>query len=148
LTLATKVGPFGEDSGPDLEAAVRISIARSRERLRRRSLDLVQIHNATPRSLAPGGVLDVLCALRREGEVGALGASVYGEEAALAAITSGDIDVLQVAVNVLDQRVLARVVPLARERGVGLIARSVFLKGVLTPKAEHLPARLAPPRSR
>ena len=34
------------------------------------------------------------------------------------------------------------VLPLAQANGVGIIVRSVYLKGALSPRAEYLPARL------
>jgi len=71
---------------------------------------------------------------------------VYGEDAALAAIESDAIDVLQIAYSLLDQRPLAQVLPAAQRAGVGIMARSILLKGVLTPKARYLPSRLSPLR--
>ena len=38
--------------------------------------------------------------------------------------------------------------PAAAARGVGVVARSVLLQGVLTSRADHLPARLDPLRAR
>jgi hypothetical protein len=87
-------------------------------------------------------ILNVLERARDMGKLKFIGASVYGEAAALAAIRSGRVDVLQIALNLLDQRMLARVLPEARKKNVGIIARSVFLKGALTERAKLLPEGL------
>jgi len=47
--------------------------------------------------------------------------------------------VLQIALNLLDQRMLKTVLPEARKNNVGIVARSVFLKGALTDRARLLP---------
>src|SRR5262249_52411243 len=48
----------------------------------------------------------------------------------------------QIAFNLLDQRMVERVLPAADKAGVGIIVRSALLKGALTPKAEWLPPPL------
>lgn len=84
----------------------------------------------------------MLLKARDEGKVRFLGASVYGEESALAAVNSGHFDCLQVAYNVLDQRMSGRVFPAAAQAGVGILVRSALLKGALTEKSRFLPPEL------
>ncbi|MCU1279436.1 MAG: oxidoreductase, aldo/keto reductase family [bacterium] len=150
LVVATKLTvPKGADGtllrDAELERAVNESLARSQAALRRSTLDVVQIHNATVALLqdGDGGVLAFLEAARARGIVRLVGASVYSEEEALAAIHSRRIQVLQVAYNLLDQRMARRVFPEAQAAGVGVVVRSAFLKGALTDKAVYLPAALA-----
>jgi 1-deoxyxylulose-5-phosphate synthase len=50
--------------------------------------------------------------------------------------------VVQIAFNVLDQRMAANVLPAADKAGVGVLVRSALLKGVLSPKAQWLPRPL------
>ncbi len=134
VIIATKVSPHDLDT----------SLDRSRRALERDVLDIVQVHNATADMIDAGRVSDRLLEARGRGVVRVLGASVYGVEAALAVVRSGAYDVLQVAFNVLDQRMAREVLPAADAAGVGVIARSAVLKGVLTPKAQWLPLALAP----
>jgi len=47
---------------------------------------------------------------------------------------------------VLDQRMMREVVPAAGAAGIGVVVRSAFLKGALTPKAPWLPDALVPLR--
>jgi aryl-alcohol dehydrogenase-like predicted oxidoreductase len=114
--------------------------------LRRDTLDIVQIHNATVAMAAGGEILDALLAARCRGKIRLLGASVYTEEEALAVIRSGQFDVLQVAYNLLDQRMAERVFAVAAASGVAVILRSSLLKGALTEKAQWLPPELLPLR--
>jgi 1-deoxyxylulose-5-phosphate synthase len=138
--IATKVGiPADTKGSTALRRAVMDSVETSLKALRRDVLEVAQIHNATQEMLERGEILDLLERAREAGKLKFIGASVYGEPAALAAIRSGRIDVLQIALNLLDQRMLATVVPEARKSNVGVVVRSVFLKGALTNRAKLLP---------
>lgn len=140
IHIATKIGPFGDNL---ISAdAVRESLERSLRNLKRERLDLVQIHNATADQLFDSPLMEILVQARDRGKIGAIGASVYGEEAALASLTHPDIATLQIAYNLLDQRMADKVLPAAKEQGIAVLGRSVFLKGVLTDRRRHLPARL------
>jgi aryl-alcohol dehydrogenase-like predicted oxidoreductase len=139
-SIATKVGISAATKGPAaLKQTVMDSIETSLKALRRDVLDIVQVHNATQDILERGEILDILERAREVGKLKFVGASVYGEPAALAAIRSGRVDVLQIALNLLDQRMLATVLPEARKSNVGVVARSAFLKGALTDRAKLLP---------
>jgi len=137
-----RVGPGGH-MGPPLHASITASLEKSLRALNRDVLDIVQIHNATRETIDDGAMTDALVDAKRRGLVRWLGASVYGEEAALAVIRDGRYDVLQVALNALDQRMAREVLPAAAAAGVGVIVRSAFLKGALTPKAQWLPDAMA-----
>lgn len=149
--IATKVSiPLDKNGHPlrgvPLQHAVQKSIEQSLHALQRDVLDIVQIHNATVEVITRGEITEALLQAQQQGKVRFLGASVYREEAALAVIKAGCFDVLQVAYNVLDQRMSRLVFPAAEHAGVGIISRSVFLKGALTAKSKWLPSELAPLR--
>ena len=140
VLIATKVTPPADTSsvGPSIER----SLAASRRALARDTLDIVQIHNLTVDMMARGDVTEALVAAKRRGILRFIGASVYGEDAALAVLGSGQFDVLQVALSALDQRMVAKVLPASDTAGVGVLVRSALLKGALTPKAQWLPGAL------
>jgi aryl-alcohol dehydrogenase-like predicted oxidoreductase len=127
----------------NVRAAIESSIESSLKTLRRDAIDVVQIHNATLEVLRQGELAAILQDARQRGIVRFLGASVYTEDEALAVLEDDRFDVLQVAFNILDQRMAAHVFPAARRAGVGVLVRSAFLKGVLTDKAWHLPPELS-----
>jgi aryl-alcohol dehydrogenase-like predicted oxidoreductase len=139
LRVATKIGPFDTAITAD---AIGHSLERSRRHLRRERLDLVQIHNATAAQLHDSPLMEILVRNREKGAIGAIGASVYGEEAALSATAHPEIATLQIAYNLLDQRMSDKVLPEAARRGVAVMGRSTFLKGVLTARRDFLPDRL------
>ncbi|HJZ78025.1 MAG TPA: aldo/keto reductase [Vicinamibacterales bacterium] len=147
--VATKVtvpASTGLPAPAGVATAVAASLESSLRTLRRDIVDVVQIHNATREMIEDRRVTDALLDVKRRGLARVIGASVYGEDAALAVIASGEYGVLQIALNALDQRMCERVLPAAAAAGVGIIVRSAFLKGALTPKAQWLPEPLAPVR--
>jgi aryl-alcohol dehydrogenase-like predicted oxidoreductase len=145
--VATKVSLPTDTNGKSLSGnklrAIQSSLEGSLRTLQRDALDIVQIHNATVEAIVQGEIFEGLLNAKQQGKLRFLGASVYGEDAALAVIGSKQFDVLQVAYNLLDQRMAQRVFPAAERAGIGVIVRSAFLKGALTPRAEWLPATLA-----
>jgi aryl-alcohol dehydrogenase-like predicted oxidoreductase len=148
--FATKVSmPEKEEkplSGKPLQKAVSASLEASLKGLRRDFIDIVQIHNATVETIERGEITEALLKARDAGKIRFLGASVYGEEAALAVIKAGDFDTIQLAYNLLDQRMAGEVFPAACEANIGVICRSALLKGALTERARWLPEELAPLR--
>ena len=129
-------------SGHSLKTAVQNSLHSSLKLLRRDVLDIVQIHNATVDCVTKGEIGELLLDAKRQGKIRYLGASVYGEDAALTVIESKQFEVLQVAYNLLDQRMAQRVFPTAERAGVGVVVRSPLLKGALTSRAQWLPVTL------
>ena len=139
--LASKVVPSFRD-----QSRVHESVHASLRALRTDVLDLVQIHcGATDREPDPS-TTDALQELKRSGEIRYLGASVYGEESGEAAMASGYFDCLQVAYSALDRRIENTLLPAAGRASIGILARSVLLKGALTARVESLPDELAPLR--
>ena len=138
--IATKLAipPGGWQTLDDgaVRAAVDASVQRSRRALRRERLDVLQIHNATPELLARAALIERLRELQADGIVGAVGASVYGEAAGLAAVAT--VDVVQVALSALDRRPERRVLPAAAAAGVEIVVRSALLRGVLSPAGRQL----------
>ena len=142
--IATKVNIPQE--GEDAADFIRASVTQSRRNLRRKCLDVVQVHNATSDTFLHSDIFKILREEKAAGTIRFIGASVYEPENALAAIDSGMVDVLQIAYNVLDQRMAEKVLEKAEAAEVGIIGRSVYLKGVLTDRAQYLPERCAPLR--
>lgn len=147
--VATKIDGRSRGAEPDEDRRRRIenSLATSLGRLRRETLDLVQIHNAGAADFRDSVLVDALRSAQLRGQVRFLGATVYEPEMALAALECAAIDVIQIPCNVLDRRFLAAAVPAAGAAGIGVIARSILLKGALTPTARHLPPELSALRS-
>ncbi len=133
--LATKVLLTG-----NIEASVEESL----RCLQTDCVDLLMVHSAPGDVIDAPPLLDALRKVRRSGKTRFLGASVYGEESALAAIACGVYDALQLAYSALDRRPEQQILPAAAGADIGIIARSVLLRGALTPRYKLLPDALAP----
>lgn len=142
IKIATKIGA-PEPAAIPVKDWVADSLDRSRRRLRRDRLDIVQLHSVSFELLREGSITDALVEARANGTIARLGASVYSEQEALFALASGKFEVVQIAFNVLDQRMAARFLPAANRKGTAVLTRSAHLKGCLTPKAQFLPEPLA-----
>jgi aryl-alcohol dehydrogenase-like predicted oxidoreductase len=141
-TLATKIAipPCGwEELSPEqIRVHIRASAEASLRALRRERLDVLQVHNADEALVHRGAVGQALVELRDAGLVGMTGATVYGEANALAVIASPAFDVVQVAFSALDRRAERTVLPAATAAGTTVVARSLLLRGVLSPAGRRL----------
>jgi aryl-alcohol dehydrogenase-like predicted oxidoreductase len=142
--LATKLCPLqaGDLNAPDLRARIRASVETSMRMLQTDWIDLLMIHSA-PIEVIEGAdlILEALQDLKNAGHVRYVGASVYGEAGA-AALRRGGFDCLQIAYNALDRVAESDLLPAAASQGVGIVARSVLLKGALTARYRDLPESL------
>jgi aryl-alcohol dehydrogenase-like predicted oxidoreductase len=98
------------------------SIERSLRRLRTDHLDLVQLHTCSEAELRKGDVIGALETARERGWTRYVGYS-GDSQAARYAIECGRFDTLQTSVSIADQEALELTLPLARQRGVGVIAK-------------------------
>jgi aryl-alcohol dehydrogenase-like predicted oxidoreductase len=120
--LSTKCGygvPGVEDwTGPCITQGVELAL----RRLRTDVLDLVHFHSCPVDILERPGVVEALTRAVEQGKVRV--AAYSGDNAPLEwALHSGKFGSVQLSVNVFDQRALERALPLASERGVGVIAK-------------------------
>jgi 1-deoxyxylulose-5-phosphate synthase len=142
--LATKLAPIREEGQGDAELReqVKSSIAESLRMLQTDVIDLLQLHHAPVDVISSGRVLGAARDAQRAGYIRFIGASTYGEEAPLAALADGGYDTVQVAYNLADKTLEAQVLPLAEQKDIGVIIRSVLLRGVLTHRYRLLPPGL------
>lgn len=140
--IASKVTTPAELRGEAARGHVRREIEASLAALRTDRVDLMYSHTATVDEIQRGDVFAALEEARRAGKIRAIGASTYGLEAPMAAIRHGGYDCLQVAYSILDRTLEETAFPAARAAGIGIVARSVLLKGVLTHRRVHLPPAL------
>jgi aryl-alcohol dehydrogenase-like predicted oxidoreductase len=98
------------------------SIARSLLRLKTDRVDLIHLHTCSEQELRKGEVIAALQEARERGYTRYIGYS-GDSSAARYAIECGAFDSLQTSVSIADQEAIELTLPLARERGMGLIAK-------------------------
>ncbi len=153
ILLATKASAHLPDgtvpTGAALQTHLVSQLEQSLRLLQTDYVDLWQIHNVDAQVLAAHEtVAETFHAVQQAGKIRWRGGSFYGAALPEQALHRDLFDVLQVTYSVFDQRITDRVLPLAEERNVGILVRSVLLKGALTERADHLPEHLATLRSR
>jgi aryl-alcohol dehydrogenase-like predicted oxidoreductase len=97
-------------------------IDRSLKRLNTDRVDLLQLHSCTEEQLRKGDVIEVIQRARDRGKTRFIGYSGDGQ-AALYAVQSGLFDTLQISVSIADQEALDLVLPAARAKSIGVIAK-------------------------
>jgi aryl-alcohol dehydrogenase-like predicted oxidoreductase len=127
----------------DEEALQKVSagIANSLNLLSRSPLDGVMVHHAQD-LLVPGGdqLFALLKAEQSEGRIGKVGVSVYDAEQLAALIPRYPIELVQIPLNVLDQRLLkSGWIRRLHDAGIEIHVRSAFLQGTLLVDADTLP---------
>ncbi len=123
LFLATKVWTRGKQAGIE-------SMERSFARLRTKTIDLMQVHNLVDAATH----LSTMREWKRQGRVRYIGVTHY-EASALPEVEhvlGGEaVDFLQINYSVMEREAEQRVLPLAQEKGVAVIANRPFGAGDL-----------------
>ncbi|MBT3344819.1 MAG: aldo/keto reductase [Gemmatimonadetes bacterium] len=146
-TITTKVAfrdSEGNPVGPGrLRQHIEASVERSLQWLQADRLDILKIHSADDRFLSDE-LVESMQLLVERGRVRSWGASTYETIALADALSEPKLRVIQVAYSLLDRRLDDELLPRARVQGVGIVLRSVFLKGVLSDRRRQLSQEMAP----
>ncbi len=131
LVATDKVWISSPEDGPE-------QIAQSRGEWGVRRFDILQVHNL----MSWQGHLETLFAMKERGELAYVGVTTsHGRRhSELAEIMETQpIDFVQLTYNVYDRTPEERLLPLARERGIGVIVNRPFRQGALIRRFEGVP---------
>lgn len=136
IYIATKFCRKGDihDKETYSERSVRSFLEGSLKRLNRERIDLYQIHCPPFDMLKNSDVFHVLDKLQNEGKIRYYGVSVETVEEGLYCLQNPNVKSLQVIFNLFRQKPLETLLPLAKEKGVGILARVPLASGLLTGK--------------
>jgi aryl-alcohol dehydrogenase-like predicted oxidoreductase len=136
--VVTKTPPLlGLNGAPNIGQA----FAEQLSRLRHKRIYGLLVHRADD-LLGPWGdaIFAELRNLKKMGVVERIGASVYSETEIEALLGRFDLDLVQLPVNVFDQRLIGNgVLDRLKERGVEIHARSALLQGLLLMAPDAVP---------
>ncbi|WP_235941367.1 aldo/keto reductase [Cyclobacterium roseum] len=147
VVLASKCRHLRDEQGnlpepKQIKDKILASLEESLACLRTDYLDIYMLHQADIEILRHEEIGQTFLELKAKGMVKAIGVSTYSVEETATAIDSGVWDLIQLPFNLMDQR-QADLFVQAKENGVGIIIRSVLLKGLLSDRGRDLPAPLA-----
>ena len=143
--LVTKTPKFGGMNGIDAVLALRSAFEKSCAKLRAERVFGLLAHDANDLLSAAGETLwREMLLLRAAGRVVKVGASVYSGNQIDALLQRYPLDLVQLPISLLDQRLLhGGQLDRLRASGVEVHARSAFLQGALLMPVDVLPPHLA-----
>jgi len=146
VVIATKCRHFHSNpdilSFEDVKQVIETSLQESLSALQTDYVDVYMLHQADIPILLNDNVREIFASLKQSGLIRATGVSTYTNQQTELALDTGGWDVIQVPLNLMDQR-QAALFNKAETNGTGLIIRSVLLKGLLSDKGKNLHPALA-----
>lgn len=124
-----------------LRMIIENSLHESLRALQTDHVDIFMLHNATMEILEDDDVADIFSGIKRSGKARSVGVSTYLPNETKYALETGVWDVIQLPFNLLDQR-QKEYFELAAQKGVGIIARSILFKGLLSDRGTNLHPKL------
>lgn len=134
--VATKFGRRDDFTNPKnyTYEKVRQYAEESLRNLQMDAIDLYQIHCPTTEILTQSDVFTVLEDLKKEGLIRYYGVSVETDDQGKFVLENTNASSLQVIVNLLRQKPVKKMIALAKDKHVGVLARVPLASGLLTGK--------------
>lgn len=150
VRIVTKVAPVQGDAirASDMDL-IRSTFETSLAHLRADRVDTLLVHHCRDLLMDGGDELyEWMMVLKDANRVGKIGASIYTAEDIDLLMDRYDLDVIQLPLNVLDQRLIhSGHVSALKDAGIEVHARSAFLQGLLLMDPDSLPDWLAGART-
>jgi len=126
-----KTSFFSRDFSPEF---INKAINQSLKRLNTDYIDLYQLHNPPPEVIEHGEVFNTLDNLKKEGKIRFYGVSAGTVSDALLCLKNSNVSSLQIVFNIIMQEAKKELFSLAEQKGVAIIARVPFARGLITSK--------------
>ncbi|UGA54968.1 aldo/keto reductase [Vibrio sp. VB16] len=147
-TVITKLDPLAsinENTSEVLaQSLVENSVLRSCKNLKLDKLDVLMLHRTSHITAFNGVIFEKLKALKSEGYIEKLGASVQSAKELELALSNADISIIQLPFNILDYRwndLIPLILQEKKKRDLIIHVRSVFLQGLLLTDKKELWAK-------
>ncbi len=138
IFVASKVGFLQEPVNGSIQDFSAMHITRACEtslkRLGRERIDLYQLHCVPLEVIQRGEAFSALDKLQKQGKIRAYGVSIVTDEEALEAMKHPGMQCVQIIFNALRQKPAKTVLPIAKSKKVGILARVPLASGLLTGK--------------
>lgn len=135
IVIASKFSPRRTDGVADFShKTMEKAVDDSLKRLQRSVIDVYQIHSPKMDELADTNLWATMNRLKEQEKIRHVAIAVGGAEEGTWLIERDLVEVLQITYNLLRRDVEASLLPLAQEKGVGLLVRMPLSRGVLTGK--------------
>jgi aryl-alcohol dehydrogenase-like predicted oxidoreductase len=123
LAVVFTKGGYGVPGTPDwTKEVITRGIDRALATMCTTHIDVFFLHSCPPRD----DLLEPLLAAKRAGKIRAIGYSGDGEGLAWA-VRTGELDVVECSINLVDQEALGTVLPEAVSRGMGVVAKRTLM---------------------
>ncbi|MBE9170925.1 aldo/keto reductase [Pleurocapsales cyanobacterium LEGE 06147] len=115
---------------------IRKSVEESLQRLRSDYIDLLLLHSPPREIVERGDVFEQLKSLKSQGKIRYYGVSASDLENSLILLKypEYEISALQITLNLFEQEAIDKLIPLAKQRGIAIVAREPFAHGKLIPR--------------
>lgn len=142
IVLCTKCRHFLTEEGgipvySELKKIIDTSLRESLAALQTTYVDVYMLHQGSLELVENENVARIFTDLKKSGQVRAIGVSTYTPEETRRTIDMGIWDVIQLPFNLMDQRQEA-MFAMASGNGVGIVIRSVLMKGLLSNRGRNL----------
>lgn len=135
VLVATKMCRVRETNAQEYSAARMVeTVEGSLRRLRRDVIDIYQLHSPRRESLERFDWAEGMAKLKAQGKIRVAAVAIGAVADGIWLMENDLVEVLQITYNIFETEVEQRLLPLAEEKGVGLLCRMPLARGVLTGK--------------
>ena len=145
--ICTKLKPVPQEianNKQDIISHIKKSIDTSMHNLKLDKIPILMSHRVNDLLLQDRSVYKTLVDLKDNGIIDNIGVSIYGPEDLFILDTCPEIRIIQIPLNIVDQRLLKEnLLKNLKQKGYYFIVRSVYLQGLIFYNSDNLPLNLA-----